>query len=100
MPRIYRHINEKRRSKGGDFKFAASEKKIYLLAVAKTHAHSYRQPHSILKKKTGRTLKDETLKKKTKKWKGNQKKLAEALRQQNKALPKRENSQYPARNSG
>lgn len=63
MPRIYRHINEKRRSKGGDFKFAASEKKIYLLAVAKTHAHSYRQPHSILKKKTGRTLKDETLKK-------------------------------------
>lgn len=52
MPRIYRHINEKRRSKGGgDFKFAASEKKIYLLAVAKTHAHSYRQPHSILKKK-------------------------------------------------
>lgn len=50
-------------------------------------------------KKAGRTLKDETLKK-NKEIKENQKKLAEALRQQNKALPKRENSQYPAWNSG
>lgn len=75
MPRIYRHINEKRRSKGGDFKFAASEKKIYLLAVAKTHAHSYRQPHCILKKKTGRTLKDETLKKKQRNGKETKKNL-------------------------
>ena len=63
MPRIYRHINEKRRSKGGDFKFAASEKKKLFISCSKNTCTLLSSTSFHIEKKTGRTLKDETLKK-------------------------------------